>query len=514
MKNLMLKLLNKKRTHYEWKEFSMSELDYFFKNEMTSNRELESWLNAEETEYDLTTLIAVREYRKKFGGHLAKFFTDKKRHLYKHHLEFFKAPYHQRMFMAANRVGKTTGGAFEITCHLTGQYPFWWSGHRFDKANKWWVCGKSHETIRQILQPMLLGSVGEFGSGMIPKDMLDFDSLKDVQKADGYVSSFRVKHINGGTSSVEFKSYESGRGAFEGTERSVWCDEEPPLPVYTEALARTTTGNCIFMMTFTPLQGASDVVNSFSENGTWQTGPLSDNSGKYVQMTTWDDCPHISEKMKEQLILSFPPYQRDARTKGIPSLGSGAIYPVSESDYVVDPFQIPDHWKFLTGLDVGWNKTAAVFAAIDPDSDVTYIFTEHYMGEAVPAIHAEGIKAKGKGAPVVIDTAARGRSQADGESLFTQYTDLGLELINANKAVEAGLWEVLQLFQSGQLKIFSTCSNMLQEIRGYNRDEKGKVIKKNDHLCDALRYLVMGRDNAKQRGKSYAGAVKPQRLRF
>jgi hypothetical protein len=38
------------------------------------------------------------------------------------HKAFFKAgkDYPERLFMAANRVGKSIGGAYESTCHLTG----------------------------------------------------------------------------------------------------------------------------------------------------------------------------------------------------------------------------------------------------------------------------------------------------------------------------------------------------------------------------------------------------------
>ena len=63
---------------------------------------------------------------------------------------------------------------------------------------------------------------------------------------------------------------------------------------------------------------------------------------KYVVTATWDDVPHLSEDQKQDLLESMPPHQRDARTKGIPMLGSGAIYPVLETDITVDDFQLPE----------------------------------------------------------------------------------------------------------------------------------------------------------------------------
>jgi hypothetical protein len=44
---------------------------------------------------------------------------------------------------------------------------------------------------------------------------------------------------------------------------------------------------------------------------------------------------------------------------------------------------------------------------------------------------------------------------------------------------------------SGRLKVFSTCRNFLSEFRIYRRDDNGKIVKENDHLMDAARYLIM-----------------------
>ena len=133
---------------------------------------------------------------------------------------------------------------------------------------------------------------------------------------------------------------------------------------------------------------------------------------------TWDDVPHLSADAKEALLAGIPPYQRDARTKGIPQLGSGAIYPVPEADVLVAPFEIPAYWPRSYGLDVGWNRTAAVWRAKDPETGVRYLYSEHYRGQAEPVIHATSIKSRGEWIPGVIDPAARGRSQVDGRKLI------------------------------------------------------------------------------------------------
>ena len=212
---------------------------------------------------------------------------------------------------------------------------------------------------------------------------------------------------------------------------------------------------------------------------------------RYMVQAGWDDVPHLDAKTKAELLASTPPHLRDARAKGIPSLGAGAIYPIPVEDVVVTPFRLPAYWPRAYALDVGWNRTAAVWGAWDTDNDCIYLYAEHYGGRTEPAIHAAAIKARGAWIKGVVDPASRGRTQTDGETLFDIYRNLGLLLTPADNTVEAGIYEVWQRLSTGRLKVFSTLSNLLAEYRLYRRDEDGKIIKEFDHLMDAKRYLVM-----------------------
>jgi hypothetical protein len=230
----------------------------------------------------------------------------------------------------------------------------------------------------------------------------------------------------------------------------------------------------------------------------------------------WDDVPHLSAEAKADLLKSFPPYQRDARSKGIPQLGAGAIYPIPESDVFIPPIEIPPWWKRSYGLDVGWNRTAAVWGAHDLDSDILYITHEYERSMAEPSVHVGGINVRGKWMAGVIDPASRGRSQVDGAQLVQNYRDLGLDLSLAKNAVESGLFEVFQRMTTGRLKIFDTCIGVKREFRLYRRDEKGRVVKKDDHLMDAMRYeavsgIAVGRlaPNANEQFSSRFGRGSP-----
>lgn len=388
--------------------------------------------------------------------------------------------------LAANRVGKTEGvGGYELALHLTGWYPEWWTGRRFDRPITAWAAGDTGVTVRDILQKKLLGPVGNWGTGLIPGE-----TLERIVRGSGVpdkVDILYIKHKRGGVSQLVFKSYDQRRESFQGTEQDViWLDEEPPLDIYTECLLRTMTNNGMVMLTFTPLLGMSEVVLLFLPNGR-----LSEEASgsRFVVMATWDDAPHLDQHAKAELWNSIPPFQRDARSKGIPQLGAGAIYPVPESDLLCEPFQIPYHWPQGYGMDVGWNFTACVWGALNRETDTLYLKHEYKRSMAEPSVHVHGIKAVGDWLPGFIDPASRGRSQKDGTQLFSDYCNLGLKLQLADNGVESGLYGVWNRMSTGRLKVFKTMSQWLTEFRLYRRDETGKVVKENDHLMDAMRYL-------------------------
>ena len=410
---------------------------------------------------------------------------------YPKHMSFFSAgvKYRERAAMAANRVGKTEGiGGFELTNHLTGIYPEWWDGRRFTKPIKSWAAGTTNQTTKDILQEKLLGPMNDIGSGLIPKEMI-VDYKRKASSVPDTIETAFIRSAAGGISTLGFKSYEQGRKAFEGVEQDViLLDEESPEDIYDECLIRTMTTNGLIMLTFTPLQGVSNVVLKFMPGGK----PPSDFSetGRFLVSATWDDAPHLLDQDKKDLWAALPPHQRDARAKGIPSLGSGAIYPINEEDLLVDDFKVPDYWQHAYGMDFGWNCTAALWGAIDRETDILYLVSCYKRGHGEPPVHVEAIKSRGAWMNGVADPAGRASSQKDGEKLLDEYVALGLKLRLADNAVEAGIFDVWMRMATGKLKIFKSLTPLLEELRLYRRDKNGKVLKENDHLMDCMRYLV------------------------
>jgi phage terminase large subunit-like protein len=211
--------------------------------------------------------LETRHRRNKF----VTLFPDKgpfRRELYQKHLKFFKdgARYNERALLGGNRSGKTLGGSYEMTCHLTGLYPQWWEGKRFEHPVDAWAAGDTAKTVRDIIQATLLGPPGvpaDLGTGMIPGDLIVGNPTPKQGTPDAY-ETVRVRHISGGTSVLQFKSYDQGRDSFQGTSQHViWPDEECPLDIWAEMVLRTMTVDGIVYLTATPLQGLTPLMLEF-----------------------------------------------------------------------------------------------------------------------------------------------------------------------------------------------------------------------------------------------------------
>jgi len=434
----------------------------------------------------------------------------------------------ENFFLLANGIsvhncGKTTAGAFEVACHATGKYPSWWKGKRFDKPVEIWAAGKDKTTTRDTMQNALLGPLGDPGTGMIPAD--DILRTWSMQGVPNGVEIAQIKHVSGGNTTIGFKSYDRGVESFFGTARDVvWLDEECPEDVYGECLLRTMTTGGIMITTFTPKKGLTPLVLSLSRKSRFVESERFieleegiDNPSRVVVMAGWDDVPHLDADAKKQILEGTPAMLRDAVAKGIPTFGEGNVYPLGRTDIECDPFEIPKHYRRWYGMDVGWNCTAAVFFAQDPDSGQIWI-TDAYKGErSEPIIHAAAIKTKSKGWMAgAVDPGARQRNQQDGTQLMQIYRDLGLQIIPANNNVESGVGAVWELLSTGKLKVFKSLPSWFAEFMTYIY-ENGRIKKTNDHLMDATRYGIMTKDRIAQvepTTKTAAGASHGRRFDF
>jgi phage terminase large subunit-like protein len=398
------------------------------------------------------------------------------------------------MFMAANQVGKTIAGGSEAAMHATGRYPDWWTGRTFNEPTAAWVGSPTGETLRDSPQRILLGRVGQHGTGTIPKDAIR-EKIPGRGVSD-LIDTIVVKWGGGGDvqaadSTIGLKSYVQGREKWQGeTLHWLWYDEEPPSDIYTEGLTRTNVKQGPVWLTFTPLLGMSDVVRSYL---------LDKSPDRNVTVMTIDEAEHFTAEQREQIVRSYPAHERDARTKGIPILGSGRIFPVSEETITCAPFEIPDHFHRLGGMDFGWDHPfAAVELAWDGDQDIVYVIKVHRLREATPVVHAGAIRSWGAKLPWAWPRDGRRETlEGAGIALAEQYSAQNLNMLpihaqfqDGSVSVEAGLMDMLTRMETGKFKVFSSLLDWFEEFRLFHRKD-GKVVKEGDDLLAATRYGVM-----------------------
>ena len=164
-----------------------------------------------------------------------------------------------------HNTGKTVAAGCECVYHATGVYPTWWEGAKFTEPVLMWVANDTNKNTRDVNQLELLGQAGQHGTGLIPSEcIIDVKVKAGIPDAVEFV---HVRHSTGGVSIIQFKSYEQGWEAFTGAAiHVIWLDEEPPLKVYTECCIRTMTTSGLVMLTFTPLQGTTEVVKGYLDS--------------------------------------------------------------------------------------------------------------------------------------------------------------------------------------------------------------------------------------------------------
>lgn len=419
------------------------------------------------------------------------------------------ANYPERLLIAANRVGKTRTAAAEIAIHLTGEYPKWWEGRRFSTPVNFWTGSESNEASRDVVQLALLGPEGQHGTGWIPRDRIVKVTYRQAGVSN-VVDTIYARHASGGNSQVTLKTYEQERAKWQGTSlHGIWLDEEPGQPLFTEAQTRLLDKKGFLMMTFTPLKGPTEVVRHFLEA---QSG-----SGIYVKNASWDDAPHLDPEEKERLWNSYPEHEREARTKGTPLLGSGAVFPIADSSLMVAPFEIPDHFYRINGVDFGIDHPAAgAFLAVDRDSDTIYVYDCYKMAGQTPVYHVPTMQKHGIWIPTAWPHDGFQREKGSGVALKDQYRKLGLYMLpehaqykdERGNAVEPAIIEMLEYMRTNRFKVFSHLNQWFEEKRMYHRKD-GTIVRKADDIISATRYAFMMRRFARHKPRGAAKSNAP-----
>ncbi|ELP3919281.1 terminase family protein [Escherichia coli] len=433
--------------------------------------------------------------------------------------------YRQRYLSAANRIGKSYGACMELAAHITGLYPPDWEGKKldFDRPAVFWTIGVTQDSVNTVLMKELLGvsdcrNLSELGSGAIPRDCIDsFSMVKDGARC----LQVRINHVNGRQNTLHFFASSQNESVFMGAAVDyILMDEQFPneTELYAQCLTRTATTRGMISVTATPEKGITPLWDKFSK----------DESGRlYFQVATWDDAPHLTEEDKAELLAGYPAYQHEMRSKGIPVLGSGAVYPFNESEISgskeLEEIEANPHlYKLLWCCDFGYSSSddadpsVLLLLAYSMEEDCIYTISEwnskrdskanrlSHMPEHMASI----IKASPfPFAPLLVPHDGKRQIEGTNNTRISEFKRLNINVLpqvfeipfqlttgsfDAPKHPRSLHWTIQyinKLFSEDKLKIdVPNMKSLMNEFRVYQWKDNGTPIDKNNHHLDALRY--------------------------
>ena len=450
--------------------------------------------------------------RRKENDHLSNYNTGNKVH--KKQLLFHKSKKKNRWVFGGNRSGKSQCGAVEAVWLARGIHPY-----KDNKACDGWVVSLSQQVQRDVTQNKILYYLNPDWI----ESIVMLSGRKDSAE-NGVIDYILIKNVFGSTSKIGFKTCDQGREKFQGTSLDwVWFDEEPPFDIYMECRMRVLDREGIIFGTMTPLKGLTWVYDKIYLN------EAQDDEIWCIEME-WADNPFLSKKEIDSLTKTLSAEELESRRYGKFSAKGGLVY--SEFDvgvHVIEPFTVPHDWYDNISMDPGLhNPLSAHWYAVDYDGNI-YVIAEHYEAEKSIEYHSKCIleKCKQLNWPTgfngkinaLIDSAANQKTLASPKSVSELFYDYGINVnTNVNKDLFSGISRVKSYLKNAKneakLFIFSTCVNMIREIKAYWWGNADVPIKKDDHAMDDLRYYIMSRPEAHDEEKQKPTLVQMHKERL
>ena len=434
---------------------------------------------------------------------------------FEHQIKFFATGTSERRgILAANRIGKTVSTCSETAMHLTGQYPEWWTGKRFDKPITAMVAGEGWSQVALVLQAELLGTNDikiseQLGTGFIPRDSI----VRDTMRGDGpNCIGVEIRHTSGSNSYLLFANYTQEVRQMQGFKLNLAVfDEQPPDDFFSEIVTRTATTQGQVLCSFTPLKGLNGLVSKF-----WNH----EEGYEHIRVS-WDDVPEydpwgepfLLNTTRKQLERDYLPHERDARRHGVPVMGKGAVFQIrtwptyKTGDY---DFRNIHGLHRVIALDLGLvnDKTVISLMYWHPHEREAWLHTQivvQGVEEANPMNYINHLmRPEVFGTPIVLpaDANTQGRYTMSSQSireLFEGYElnvhpdaimnppdDQGRRTNNKSYGINA----MRQMLELGTLHVNENCVEFLREAQNYFVDPQGRFSDPDDCI-DSARYALI-----------------------
>jgi len=409
-----------------------------------------------------------------------------------------------KAFLGGNRSGKTTAGilddliqAVDLDClpdHL--------------RAYKRWDPPFHCRIIVPDFTSTMEGVIFQKLREWAPKAQLVGDRFDKAYEK----TTRKLLFKNGST--IDFLTFEQDLDKFGGAAKHrIHYDEEPPKDIRRESMMRLIDYGGDELFTMTPLHGMSWMFDEIWEP--WTKGTLTETTLVLVDM---DDNPYLDANTKRRALAGLTREEREARKSGRFVHFAGMIYDeFSRMHHVIPEIdRLPPASRVYVGIDPGMRHMAAVVWCYLTTEDTMVVFDElalqghtvRQVAESIKQINMKWGQKTDSGSVVplqpdwyVIDPSARNIVHQTGRSDQMEFTDHGIVTILGQNSVTAGINRVKERLQAHRLVVAANCQQTIDQFRKYRwatptrteDDPKEKPVKTDDHLLDALRYVVASR---------------------
>lgn len=312
-----------------------------------------------------------------------------------------------------------------------------------------------------------------------------------VIKKNETLLEITVKNTLGGTSKVSLKGWESvvtsekGRG----TENHLILADEVAFcrgfkaywDTVLEPTILTTRGRAVF----------SSTPNGFNDFYDLSTKARNDGEWYYCHATSYDN-PFNDDELLNKKKLDIPEdrfaqeYMADFRKQ------EGLVYKEFARNFHLFTDEPIDETIILGGVDFGYVNPAAIVSVKKDKRGTYWVFDEYYESGKTDVQIAEVVMAK-EFNKVYPDPENAGAIK----ELRDRKVNV-CEVLKGKGSVKTGIDKIRELFKQRRLRIHSSCLNLIWELENYHypkakpdRNDEEIPTKENDHLLDALRYIIL-----------------------